>query len=132
MKKTKRSKRALRERRLHYRLLARAYALLRSEDWRVRLVRMHGDRKLCGALGVPVTSIGTVDDETQVITVDMRNDVLSTVLHECLHVIVGDRFGPGRDKAEEREVLRLEKLMMRHLSHVQATRLFRLVAERLE
>jgi hypothetical protein len=130
--KAKRSKKALRERRLHYRLLGRAYDILRSDDWRVRLVRMHGNKKLCGALGVPPTSIGTVDDETQLITVDMRNDILSTVLHECLHVLVGDRFRPGRHKAEEREVLRLEKLMMRHLSHVQATRLFRLVAERLE
>lgn len=132
MAKTKRSLKALRERRLHYRLLGRAYDILRTDDWHVRLVRMHGNRKLCGALGVPATSIGTVDDETQVITVDLRDDILSTLLHECLHVIVGDRFGPGRDKAEEREVLRLEKLMMRHLSHVQATRLFRLVAERLE
>ncbi len=128
----KRSPRALRERRLHYRLLGRTYAILRSDEWRVRLVRMHGNGKLCGALGVPTTSIGTVDDEAQVITIDLRNDILSTALHECLHVIVGDRFGPGRHKTEEREVLRLEKLMMRHLSHAQATRLFRLIAARLE
>jgi hypothetical protein len=127
----KRRLKALRERRLHYRLMCGVYALLRSPEWRVRLVRLHGNRKLCGALGVPPTSVGTVDDETQVITIDLRDEIIGTALHECLHVIIGDRY-PNREDAEEREVQRLERLMMRHLSHVQATRLFRMIADRLE
>lgn len=131
MAKTKRSEKALKERHIHYRLLRKAYALLRSDDWSIRLVRLRGNRKLCGTLGVPATSVGTVDDEKQVITVDLRDELLGTVLHECLHVIIGDRY-PNRGAAEEREVQRLEKMMMRHLSHAQATRLFRLVALRLE
>lgn len=115
--------RKARERRLHYRLMHRIYRLCASNEWRLRYGRIQGDRKLCRGHGLSSTNIvGFVDEEHRTIWVDHRNDAIATFVHECLHVLIGDRF-TGRDEAEELEVQRLEKLMMRHMSACQAKRL---------
>ncbi len=121
------------EQRLHYRLLGRVYAILRDEDWQVRYCRLCDNPKLRRKLELEDEVIGTVDYETQIIYIDFRYDVLSTVVHECLHIIVTDRFGSGKAQyeAEEKEVRRLEKLMMEYMTRTQATRLHHLISARL-
>ncbi len=116
------SDRKTRERRLHYRLMHRIYRLCASGEWRLRYGRIQGNAKLCRGHGLGPNIVGFVDAEPQIIWVDLRNDVIATFVHECLHVLVGDRFA-GRHAAEEREVQRLERLMMRHMSASQARRL---------
>lgn len=115
------SDRKARERRLHYRLMHRIYRLCAEGTWRLRYGRLQGNKKLCRSYGFP-NIVGFVDEGPQIIWVDHRNDVISTFVHECLHVLIGDRF-VGRRKSEEREVQRLERLMMRHMSASQARRL---------
>ncbi len=122
---------AMRARRSHYRLMHRIYALISSDDFRIRMAKMRGNRALCRRLGLPSDQfVGMVDYEDDVIYVDFREDLVATVVHECLHVLIGERFSPGRAKAEEREVRRLERLVMRHMTPLQASRLLRLAAPR--
>lgn len=108
-------------RQAHYRLMRRIYALCASGEWRVRYARIDGNRRLAKKHGISTTTVGFVDGEPQIIWIDYRRDLLSTFVHECLHVIVGDRFASG--KREERHVLSLEKRTMRMLSPCQARRL---------
>ena len=122
------------EQRLHYRLMHRVYDILKDDEWQVRYCRLHGNTTLCAKLGLDSdTYIGTVDGEHQIIYIDFREDVLSTVVHECLHVIIGGRYNASKKayKAEEAEVSRLEKMMMQYMSRTQATRLHYLISERL-
>lgn len=122
------------EQRLHYRLMHRVYKILRDDEWQVRYCRMNGNVALCAKLGLDSDGyVGTVDDERQIIYVDFREDVLSTVVHECLHIIIGDRYDASKKayKAEEAEVQRLEKMMMQYMSRTQATRLHYLISDRL-
>ncbi len=111
-----------RERRLQHRLMHRIYRLCAEGEWRLRYARLQGNAKLCRGHGLDAGIVGFVDVEPQIIWVDHREDVLATFVHECLHVLAGDRFA-GRHKAEEREVRRLERLIMRHMSACQARRL---------
>ena len=119
---SERGDRKARERRLHYRLMHRIYVLCGSSEWRLRYGRIEGNKKLCGNHGLGPNIVGFVDEETQTIWVDHRNDVIATFVHECLHVLIGDKY-VKREKAEEREVQRLEKLIVRHMSACQAHRL---------
>jgi hypothetical protein len=114
--------RRARERRLHYRLMRGIYRLCASGEWRVCYALIRGNRRLCRGQGIRIGTVGFVDPEEDVIWLDPREDVLSTFIHECLHVLVGDRY-LDRHEAEEREVQRLERLMLRHLSPCQARRL---------
>jgi hypothetical protein len=100
----------------------RIYRLCAAGEWRLRYARIQGNKRLCRGHGLGSNIVGFVDVEPQIIWVDLRHDVIATFVHECLHVLIGDRY-VRRPKAEEREVRRLEKLMMRHLSACQARRL---------
>jgi hypothetical protein len=103
------------DRRLVYRLLSRVYALLNSGDWAVRYARISDDRRLQDKFGFSANTVGYCDNEEQVLYVDLRKDVLATIVHECLHAIFPDK--------EEQEIIDLEGLVMRHMSPVQARRL---------
>lgn len=128
-----------RERRKHYRHLSQIYALCRSGEWRFRFARLIGGGRECARLGLvnakgkAVSNVqGTVDWENQVIVVDPREDMLMTFVHECLHVLHTDRFGPDGNEAEEHWVRDQEALIKRHLTAVQATRLLELMTLMLE
>jgi hypothetical protein len=110
------------DRRQHYRLMHRIYRLCASREWRLRYARIQGNKKLCSCHGLGSNIVGFVDEETHTIWVDHRNDVIATFVHECLHVLIGDAYA-GREQQEEREVQRLEKLMMSHMTACQARRL---------
>ncbi|HTK05058.1 MAG TPA: hypothetical protein VL500_05715 [Candidatus Eisenbacteria bacterium] len=118
----KRRDRKARERRFHYRLMHRIYKLCAQGEWRLRYARIRKNGKLCRGHGLGTNTVGFVDVEPQIIWVDHREDAMMTFIHECLHVLMGDRY-LNRPKAEEREVQRLERLMKRHLSARQARRL---------
>lgn len=68
-------------------------------------------------------AVGCVDTTQHVIYVDYRFDVLSTFIHECLHILLGRRREPMTDEEEEKEVQRLEQLIMRYMTPRQAKRL---------
>lgn len=119
--------------RRHYRLMHLVYGILRSEKWQVRYVRLYGNLSASRKLGLDVNdAIGTVDVDKKIIYVDFRYEVIATVVHECLHVLLDERFsGKRAHEEEEAKVQRLERLIMKRVSRVQATRLHRLINERL-
>lgn len=127
----KKKSRAAKERLTHYRLMRRIYTLCRSGEWTVRYAAIKDNRKVYRELGVGPNTVGSVSDVTKVITIDFREDIIATFVHECLHVILDDRFQSGEEDAEELEVQRLEKLMMRRMTALQATRLHRMINEML-
>lgn len=120
---TERGNGAAAERRRHYRLMRRIYALLDSGEWRVRYRRIAGEPRTCARLGVGLGTVGTVDDEEYIIYVDFRDEVLATLVHECLHVLLEGRYTHRQHDEEEAEVRRLEALVMRHMTATQARRL---------
>jgi hypothetical protein len=103
------------ERRLVYRLLSRIYALLNSNEWTIRYARLSDDHRLWDKFGITANTVGYCDAAEQVLYIDLRQDVLATIVHECLHAIFPDK--------EEQEIIDLEDLVMRHMSPVQAKRL---------
>ena len=115
------------ERRLTYKIMSRIYGLLSSGEWQIIYVKMFGNQKLCAKLSLDSNTVGTVDPSEQVIFVDFREDILATVVHECIHVFLEDRF-PGDHDAEEKETQRLEKIVMANMSRCQATRLHHLIS----
>src|SRR5688572_7921838 len=118
----KRRDRKAHERQTHYRLMRRIYKLCAQGEWRLRYARIRKNGRLCRGHGLSTNTVGFVDVEPQIIWVDHREDMLMTFVHECLHILMGDRY-LNRHEAEEREVQRLEKLMKRNISARQAKRL---------
>lgn len=114
------------DRRRTYKIMSRIYALLSTMEWRIIYVKMLGNPKLCARLNLDPNTVGTVDPAEQLIFVDFRQDVLATVVHECIHVFLEDRF-PGDHDAEEKETQRLEKMVMANMSRCQAMRLHHLI-----
>ncbi len=119
-----------RERRLQYRLLRRIYALCRSRQWRLQYAKMRHNVWASAHVGQELSSdgflwnaVGCIDTTRHVIFVDYRFDVLSTFVHECLHILMEKRPEALTDDEEEREVQRLEGLVMRHMTPAQAKRL---------
>lgn len=109
----------LRKRRRAHRLTRKVIAFLRENEdgWTIRLDPIAGNVRLCRKLGFPNTNIaGCVLWETQTIIADPRTDVLSTIIHECLHVLYPD--------APELVVLSMERLCVRHLTRRQAEEIF--------
>jgi hypothetical protein len=103
------------DRRLVYRLLSRVYALLNSGEWAIRYARIGDDCRLRDKFDVSANTVGYCDHGEQVLFIDLRKDVLATIVHECLHAIFYDK--------EEQEIIDLEELVMRHMTPVQAKRL---------
>jgi hypothetical protein len=96
----------------------------------VRIGRLLGNRKLCRQLDVHHQVVGTVDLDNRVIWVDFTSDLLATFIHECLHVVLEYKYDriDDRDRVlEEKEVHRLEKLIMRNLTPRQARNLLMLM-----
>ena len=116
-------------RRLTYRLMHRIYGILNSGEWRIVYVKMWDNPPVCRKLGLESNKVGTVDFVEGIIFVDYRQDVLATVVHECIHIILEDRYGPGQEDENEEETQRLEKVVMGNMSRCQAMRLHRLVTE---
>jgi hypothetical protein len=105
----------------------RIYGILNSGEWRIVYVRMWDNPAVCRKLGLESNKVGTVDFAEGVIFVDYRQDVLATVVHECIHIILEDRYAPGEEDANEGETQRLEKLVMDNMSRCQAMRLHAIV-----
>ncbi len=89
--------------------------ILDSGKWQVMYVTMADNPDVCQEFDLSEDAVGQIDDELGVIYIDFRFDVISTLVHELLHA----RFW-GRP---ERDILKLEKLVMRYLSAAQARRL---------
>lgn len=103
------------ERRRLYRLVSKMYALLNSGDWAVRLERIDGEEDTCLRLDVPLDTEGVCDFDRQKIYADYRYNVLTTLVHECLHALYPDH--------SEDEIMCLEKFVMDNISRTQARRL---------
>jgi len=106
-----------------YRLMCRIYEVLNSSDWRVRLTRLESDEAACRRYGIPVNSVGTIDEvlrETPEIVVDFRKDIIPILVHECLHVIYED--------LPEEDILSLERFVIDHMTPLQAKRVLQLAS----
>jgi len=92
-----------------YRLISAIYKLCREGEWRVKFTKLRKD-------------VGVIDPERKIIYIDpWKEETLSTFMHECMHVIFGNR--------KEREVIRLENMLMENISRTQAQRLMLAMAE---
>lgn len=103
------------ERRRFYRLMSRIYAVLDSGEWSIAYARILGDVDFCLRIGIGTQNVGTVDDETETIFIDFREDVIATIVHEVIHVIYPD--------APEERVKELECFVMENMSPLQAKRI---------
>ncbi len=105
-----------RERRRVRRLLRRIHALIKDDGWEIRLTRISGETTFCIKYGISRDIVGLCDHEAQRIYVDYRYDVLTTIVHECLHAVYQDLV--------EDAISELEQLVMRHMTARQARRLY--------
>jgi len=106
------------ERRRTHRLIRKIIVFLRDnrDEWRIRLERLEGNKKLCGRFGIPPNIVGCVLWDENLILVDMRGDVLATIVHEVLHVLYPDD--------SEGQILVAERRCMKHLTSRQAERIW--------
>ncbi len=116
----------LRERRRAYRLVRRIRDFLANDRrWKIYYGRLHECKMLYPEhtkpgdllLGVTVRFANTI-------YIDYRNDVISTLMHECLHAIY--------PRKTEKEVGALQRLIMRQMMPWQATEMHLLMAKRLK
>ncbi len=110
-----------RDRRRAYRLLSGIYALLNSNEWTIRFARLGENHRLRDKFGLSSNTVGLCDEEDQVLYVDHREDVMATIVHECLHALHPDK--------DEDEIKDLEELVMECMSPTQARRLFLVAAQ---
>jgi len=101
-------------------LMSRIYRLLNSGDWSIRYADLRNDLRLLKKLGLGGGIVGYCDSEEDVLYVDYREDVLATIVHECLHALYPDVEEPG--------IKALEKLVMDRMSPIQAKRLHLIAA----
>lgn len=133
----KKPSRSRREKLLHYRLMRRIYAALRSGEWQIRYAKISGNLRLCRKLGFPINTYGAImysrKRVRKLLYVDFRYNVLSIVVHEMLHMLIGYDSRPDDEtvQREERRVLHHERLIMRHMTSIQAKRLHALIASSL-
>jgi len=109
---------AMRKRRRAHRLTRKVIEFLRDNEdgWEIRLYPISGNVRLCRGLGFGTSNIaGCVLWDRNLIIADPRTDVLSTIVHECLHVLYPD--------APELVILGMEKECVRHLTRNQAERI---------
>jgi hypothetical protein len=121
----KRKKKAAEKRRAE-KWIARVVWFLRDADpsWEIRLARLRGDKRLCEDLGFDEGIVGCVDKSEKQIVLDHRTDLLLTLIHEILHVLL-DPWKLGR-RPEELKVLKLERLIRRHIDPIEAERILHL------
>lgn len=104
--------------------MGRIFRFLRTcRGWTFRYGELHRGSRICKLSGTKKDLAGITFRGLKVIVIDHRYNVIPTLVHECLHAIF-------RTKSED-EVLRLEKLVMRHLQPVQAARLHQLLGTKL-
>lgn len=121
-----RSEKSARERRRAAYYIGRIFRFLRTcRGWTFRYGELHRGSPLNRAMGIsPKHALaGNTKPGMRLMVVDHRFDVIPTFVHECLHAAFGEKT--------EREVLRLERLVMRHLTAVQAARLHELIGRKL-
>jgi len=81
------------------------------------LAPIEGNSKLSSRFGLSSTgNSGTVCEEKRFIVADPTSDVLSTIVHEVLHVLY--------DEDEEKLIVKREELIMKHLTRQQAEKLW--------
>jgi len=107
------------ERRHAHRLIWECVRLLESRKWRIVYIDMEGRPWVCDEFGLDADAVGTVIYEEMTVYIDFRHDVIATVLHELLHVIY--------PKKPERDIRRLEGMLIHHLTPEQAVRIHRLM-----
>lgn len=106
----------LREKRLADHLFRRIFSFLQEPElWKFRLVKLRGNIKPLRRLGHGINTVGCVEHDNEVIWIDYRDDVLPTLVHECLHALYPD--------ASERRIIRLENLCMRQSGPLRGKRL---------
>ncbi|OGL74205.1 hypothetical protein A3C96_00335 [Candidatus Uhrbacteria bacterium RIFCSPHIGHO2_02_FULL_60_10] len=88
---------------------------LSRRTWRVVYIDMFNRPKSCRPYDLSPGAVGTCDYEEKTLFIDYRHDVMSTLIHELIHA----RY-PNKT---EKEVGRLEKLIMRYLTPGQAVQL---------
>ncbi len=123
-----------RNRRLCNRLLRKIFAFLESGDYRINYAKLFMNKNACRVLSPEINeirAIGWTVFQAKMILIDYRYDVLATLVHECLHATLHESFGSDK-KREEKEVTRLERLIMRHMTARDAVRLHKLATPLLE
>lgn len=94
----------------HNRLISKIYKILKSGDW---IIKFKKSKQNIGHV---------VDEKNHTIYIDQNVDILSDIVHECLHII------DMNDKKKEREISRTETSLMKNLAPIQAKRLLILSA----
>ncbi len=115
-----------REKRRALRLAERVCRFLqRKRSWKISYIKLSGRKSsICQVLEEDNDLDGWIRYGWQVIAVDYRSSVIVTIVHECLHAL--------HQKKPEKEILRLEKLVVRHMTADHATRIHRLMTKRLK
>jgi len=99
--------------------------LRRRHTWKISYAKMHGRKsRVCQVLNEEDALDGYIRPPWEVILIDHRSEVISTLVHEVLHALYASK--------PEREILKLEKMIMRHMTAKQATVLHRFMTKRLK
>jgi len=114
----------LRERRRAHGLLRRVQRFLTEEwEWDIRFADLT-DKRLLKRFGFGRPVVGALISDEYAIYIDPSfRDFFGVLVHECLHAVFPE--------ASESQVLRLERLVRKHLTPRQARNLLRLAARRL-
>lgn len=107
---------SLREQRRVQRVLARIHALIKAGEWEIRFTLIEGNAGFCAEHEISLACVGLCDYGAQRLYVDYRQDVLATIVHECLHAVYDDLV--------EDMICELEKLVMKYLTAKQARELY--------
>jgi hypothetical protein len=103
-------------RREAYALYERIFDILCGGEYEIILIKMLKEPAICERYDVSPALVGMIDPAEKTIYVDFRQDVVATIVHECLHALFPEK--------EEKQVHDLEELVMDYLTSKQATRLF--------
>lgn len=90
-------------------MISKIYKILKSGDWIIKFKKSKHN-------------FGHADEKNHIIYIDQNVDILSDIVHECLHII------DMNDKKKEREISRTETSLMKNLAPIQAKRLLILSA----
>lgn len=111
-------------RRAHRLARALIHFLIDEDDWTFRFEPLSTVLRARLKYGHAKSIVGVTDAEKQRLIIDpAHEDLLAVMIHETLHAM--------RPDASERTVLRLERLIRRHLTMRQARTLVRILGDRL-